>query len=123
MQKDTQNLHTSANALKNWSKIVNDLKQAGKILLYTNLLNSNAVEINDMTIGIEFPNGLTPFGKSILEKPENMQELTKLISMECGKEMRVKLIEKTQKNEEKPEVNPIESMANDLDIPFNIIDE
>ena len=76
-----------------------------------------------MTIGIEFPNGLTPFGKSILEKPENMQELTKLISMECGKEMRVKLIEKTQKNEEKPEVNPIESMANDLDIPFNIIDE
>ena len=123
MQKNAQNMHTSANALKNWSKIVNDLKQAGKILLYTNLLNSNAVEINDMTIGIEFPKGLTPFGKSILEKPENMQELTKLISMECGKEMRVKLIEKTQKNEEKPEVNPIESMANDLDIPFNIIDE
>lgn len=66
-------------------------------MLYTNLLNSNAVEINDMTIGIEFPNGLTPFGKSILEKPENMQELTKLISMECGKEMRVKLIEKFKK--------------------------
>ena len=52
-----------------------------------------------------------------------MLELSILISMECGKEMRVKLIEKIQKNEEKPEVNPIESMANDLDIPFNIIDE
>ena len=44
-------------------------------MLYTNLLNTNAVEINDMTIGIEFPNGMTSFGKTVLERPENKNEL------------------------------------------------
>lgn len=111
------------NALKSWDKVVNELKQTGKILLYTNLIHSNAIEINDMTIGIEFPNGLTPFGKSILEKPENMQELTRLISIEYGKEMRVKLLDKVSSKTEEQENSPIESIANDLDIPINIIDE
>ena len=46
--------------------ILNDLKQNGKIVLYTNLMNSTASEINDMTVGISFPKGLTPFGKTIL---------------------------------------------------------
>lgn len=32
-------------------------------MLYTNLMNTNAKEINDMTVGIEFPKGLTSFGK------------------------------------------------------------
>ena len=111
------------NVLKSWDKVVNELKQTGKILLYTNLIHSNVIEINDMTIGIEFPNGLTPFGKSILEKPENMQELTRLISIEYGKEMRVKLLDKVSSKNEEQKNNPIESIANDLDIPINIIDE
>lgn len=109
--------------MKNWGKIVGDLKQSGKILLYTNLMNTNAVEINDMTVGIEFPNGLTPFAKSVLEKPENIQELTRLVSMEYGKDMRVKVLDGTQNIVKPKEVGPIENMANDLDIPINIIDE
>ena len=96
---------------------------SGKILLYTNLLNSNAVEINDMTIGIEFPKGLTPFAKSVLEKAENINELSRLISMEYGKDMRVKIIEQPQQKEQVNKASTIENMANDLDIPFNIIDE
>ena len=109
--------------VQNWGKIINSLKQSGKILLYTNLINSNAVEINDMTIGIQFPNGLTPFGKSILEKAENINELSRLISMEYGKEMRVKILDNKSFSTKKEEKNPIENMANDLDIPINIIDE
>ena len=53
---------------ESWPKIVNDLKQNGKIVLYTNLINTRAKEINDMTVGIEFPNGLTSFGRTVLEK-------------------------------------------------------
>lgn len=109
--------------MKNWSKIVGDLKQSGKILLYTNLMNTNAVEINDMTVGIEFPGGLTPFAKSVLEKPENIQELSRLVSMEYGKDMRVKVLDGTQNIVKPKEVGPIENMASDLDIPINIIDE
>lgn len=62
-------------------------------MIYTNLINTNAKEINDLTLGIEFPNGLTAFGKTVLEKPENMQELVKQVSIEAGKEMRIKLID------------------------------
>lgn len=109
--------------MKNWGKIVGDLKQSGKILLYTNLMNTNAVEINDMTVGIEFPGGLTPFAKSVLEKPENIQELSRLVSMEYGKDMRVKVLDGTQNIVKPKEVGPIENMASDLDIPINIIDE
>ena len=87
------------------------------------MLNTNAIELNDMTIGIEFPNGLTPFAKSVLEKPESISELTRLISMEYGKEMRVKIAPNIQKEVRQKEVNPIENIASNLDIPFNIIEE
>ena len=115
--------NSSGNRMQAWGKVVGDLKQSGKILLYTNLLNTNAVELNDMTIGIEFPNGLTPFARSVLEKPESINELTRLVSMEYGKEMRVKIAPNMQNEVKQKEVNPIENMANNLDIPFNIIDE
>ena len=106
-----------------WPKIVADLKQEGKIMLYTNLINSNATELNDMTVGISFPKGLTPFGKTILEKNENVTELEKRISMEFGKPMRIKYIEDNkQEVNAKVEENPIQSFAQDLDLPFNVIE-
>ena len=60
-----------------WPNILNNLKESGKILLYTNLINATPVELNDLVIGIEFKNGVTPFIKSIIEKPENMAGLEK----------------------------------------------
>ena len=39
---------------------------------YTNLINTSAREINDMTVGIVFPNGITPFGQSILDTPDSV---------------------------------------------------
>ena len=101
-----------------------NLKQDGKIMLYTNLMTSNAEELNDMTIGITFPKGLTPFGKTILEKSENVQELEKRISMQYGKPMRVKYIENMAeiKREEKPQASEFEALAQNMDLPFNIID-
>lgn len=108
--------------LEFWPKLINNLKEQRKMLLATNLLNTTATLINDMTVGIVFENGLTPFIKSIMERPENMQELTKLISIECGKEMRVKLLDNQDailQQKVREEKNPI----NDLDIPINVIDE
>ncbi len=116
----------TGNGVKAWPSIVENLKQEGKIMLYTNLINSQAVELNDMTVGISFPRGLTPFGKTILEKNENKTELEKRVSMEFGKPMRIKYIEegaKAQANENQmQEKNQIETFAQDLDLPFNIIE-
>ena len=76
-----------------------------------------------MTVGISFPKGLTPFGKTILEKNENVTELEKRVSMEFGKPMRIKYIEDNkQEVNAKVEENPIESFAQDLDLPFNVIE-
>jgi len=104
-----------------WSRVMTELKQSGKIMLYTNLIHSQAVEINDMTIGIQFPGGLTPFGKTILEKEENRNELRRLVSMEYGKDMMVKLLDKQEV--QKKQNTPLETVVGDLDIPIQIMEE
>ena len=106
-----------------WKDVVNNLKQSGKMMLYTNLINSNAKKISDVTVQIEFPNGLTPFGKTVLEKPENISEVTRLVSMACGKEMNIKYVDLSQSVNSYNNANDFENIAKGLDIPFNIIDE
>ena len=92
-------------------------------MLYTNLLNTNATEINDMTVGIAFPKGLTAFGKTVLEKTENITEIEKRVSMEFGKPMKIKYIDESKKEKcESDKINPIENFAQDFDLPLNIID-
>ena len=104
-----------------WPEIVSDLKQNGKIVLYTNLINTKAVELNDMTIGIEFPKELTPFGKTILEKQENIREISTLVSMACGKEMQIKYITPEKKHELTREES-LKNLTNGSDISFNIVE-
>lgn len=106
-----------------WNEIVNNFKKNGKIMLYTNLLNTNAIEINDMTVGIEFPKGLTPFGKTVLEKAENKTEITNQISIACGKQMHIKYIDAKPEGEgEMSEEEELSNFANEFDIPFNVIE-
>lgn len=91
--------------------------------LYTNLIGTVAKEVNDMTIGIEFPNGMTAFGKAVLEKPENTKVISDLVSIAKGKEMHIKYIDGGN-NAQEPQtsVETIENFANGMDLPFNIID-
>lgn len=106
-----------------WKEIVDNFKKNGKIMLYTNLLNTNAVEINDMTIGIEFPKGITPFGKTVLDKPENITEISNQVSIACGKEMHIKYIDtKPQGENEVSEEEELSNFASGFDIPFDIIE-
>jgi len=106
--------------IDNWGNLVRGLKESGKIMLYTNLMNTVATEVNDMTVGIVFPNGITPFGRSILDKPESVNELTKLVSLELGKTMQVKYIDA-----KKPEAakGGAEEIAKEIGMPVNVIDE
>lgn len=113
----------SSDLSKSWPKIVNDLKQNGKIVLYTNLVNTKAEQINDMTVGIKFPRGITAFGKTVLEKQENIKEISNLVSIACGKDVQIKYISDMQNQVVKhnPE-DDIQKLANDSNIPFNIIE-
>ena len=95
-----------------WPKVVNNLKTKGKITLFTNLMNTKAVEINDMQLGIV---GLTSFGKTVVEQPTNKLEIEKAIAQESGKTMQIKV--------EEPQ-NIVQKTSNlNFDIPINIIDE
>lgn len=108
--------------LQEWPKIIRELKDAGKIMLYTNLMNSVASKINDLIIGIQFSKPVTPFGKTILEKSESISELERRVSMECGKAMKIKYIYDNTEVIKKEEHNPIESFAQDNGIPFSVIE-
>ena len=104
-----------------WAKVLRDLKTNGKMMLYSNLINTKAIQANDMTVEIIFPNGLTAFGRSLLEKPENIKELVTMISIACGKEMKIKYID--AKTEEISKTKNIEEMVKDLEVPVQIIEE
>ena len=112
----------SRNSEEYWPQILNDLKQRGKRVLYTNLMGTNAKEINDMTVGIEFPNGMTSCGKLVLDKQENMREISNLVSIACGKEMQIKYIVPEQNTHKVTREENLQNLANESDIPFNIID-
>ena len=106
-----------------WPKIVKDLKQNGKIVLFSNLMETKATQLNDMTVGIQFPKGINAFGKTILEKQENIHELTRLVSIACGKPMNIKYIDTSTSNVVENSVeNDIKNLVNDSDISFNITD-
>lgn len=95
-----------------WPKVVSNLKSKGKLTLFTNLINTKAVELNDLQVGIV---GLTAFGKTVIEQPENKQEISRAILEEAGKEMQIK-VEEVQ--------NVINNkQQNDFGIPINIIEE
>lgn len=110
--------------LEFWPKIIEQLREERKMILATNLMSTIATLVNDMTVGIVFQNGLTPFIKATMERPENVQEIERLVSIECGKEMRIKLLDNQdeilrKKAREAEEQNPIK----DLGIPINEIEE
>lgn len=115
-----------------WTKVMNNLKEQGKIMLYANLIDTEAVMINDMTVAIRFNKGLNNFRKELLQKPENMNILTKEISIICGKAMQIKLeaasstgtkTKQTINIETKEKQEEPEDILENLDIPINIIEE
>ena len=120
--KKMENRNYSSDAKQYWPEILTDLKQNGKIVLYTNLINTQAKEINDMTVGIEFKNGMTAFGKTVLEKPENVREMSKMVSMACGKPMDIKYISNDTQVNQISQEESLQQFANDSDIPFNVIE-
>ncbi len=133
--KQTKKLE-EGNILTNWANVINNLKKQGKVMLYANLIGTEAVEINDMTISIRFYNGLNSFRKELLMQPENISALTKEISIIYGKTMQIKFedasgIRQTAQVKEKMQEKPKkvvqeeseEDILESLDIPINIVEE
>ena len=119
-KKPTRNFSNKAEEY--WPQIVGELKQNGKIVLCTSLKGTTANEINDMTVGIEFPNGMSAFDRTVLEKPENIKEISTLVSMACGKPMQIKYLSGNSNVHKITNEENLQKLANDSDIPFNVIE-
>ena len=114
---DAKGKSTAGGNANFWPNVINRLKEERKAMLFSNLNNTNAVMLDDMTVGIQFTNGLNSFGRAVIERPENMNELKRLVSMECGKDMRIKIIDEQENKKEENTANKI-----DLGININYID-
>lgn len=110
--KNVANLKTT----NYWKDVVKKLKDNGKIMIYTNLLNTDAVEVSDDTLEIEFKNGITNFGKTVLSNKDNINEISRLVEEISGKKMKIKY--KDEKSIDNKEMNGL----NSLGIPINIIE-
>ena len=108
--------------LSYWNNVINTLKQSGKMGIYVNLIGSKAKEINDMVVEVELANK-NAFAKKVLEDHENKAEIERVLSIEAGKAMNVRFINSGEKKKQEGNENSIENIANNMDIPFNIIDE
>ena len=104
-------------AVSYWNKIIEELKKNGKMMIYTNLINTIAKETPDNTLEVFFQNGITSFGKTVLNKPENIEEITNLVLKETGKKMRIIYIDKPEEKKQN-DINGLD----ELGIPVNIID-
>jgi DNA polymerase-3 subunit gamma/tau len=102
-----------------WRKVIDNLKQSKKMMLYTTLLNSKAVQTDDLNIEIEFPNGLTAFNEKVLSDPNNKNDLMKAIFAITGNQMNIKIKDGKVKQ---PEPTVKKSSMPDLGIDINIIE-
>ena len=101
-----------------WQGVVDELKNKKKIILYTNLINTKAKEAGD-TLNVEFKNGITAFGKTVLTKRENVKEITNILEQVRGKNLKINYIEASENFVQKENTNNLEG----LDIKINIIEE
>ena len=120
-KKANSNIKGSGKYVPYWSTILDKIKADGKIMIYTNLIGTKAVLLDDMTVGIEFPSKLSEFAKKVLNEYENKAIIEKLVSMEQGNTMRIKYLGNDEV-ETKPK-DDIQNLASKLNIPINIIDE
>ncbi|MDP4182208.1 MAG: DNA polymerase III subunit gamma/tau [Bacillota bacterium] len=113
-----------------WESIIDDFKNMGRMVLYANLLDTKAVEIDNKMVGIILGEA-KGFGKTLLSKAENTELIENAIKDKIGKDVHVKyfdentLIDKksTEKNKDDEMVKKAQELADMLNIPLNIIDE
>ena len=64
---------------------------------------------------------MTAFGKAVLDKQENIKEISSLVSLACGKDMQIKYINDAQNQGVvyNPE-DEIQKLASESNIPFKM---
>ncbi len=130
---NTIDLKNSAGNLKGldiWADILNDLKQNGRMALFSYLLDTKAVDIDNRIVGIVFPPERSHF-KINVSKVENAEILENYMSKRLGREVRIKCVDSGDIIENKKEnsgdsdelLKKAQAIAQEMNTPLNIVDE
>ena len=115
---------TSDKYVPYWQNVLDKIRQSGKMTIYANLIGTKGVLVNDLILGIEFPNKVTDFARRVIEEHENKALIEKIISMEQGANMQIRILDDMKTSDKTTNKNnQIEDLANKMDIPFSVIDE
>ncbi|AEV66888.1 DNA polymerase III subunit gamma/tau [Acetivibrio clariflavus] len=125
-----ENLAGNLEGMDIWNDVLNDLKQDGKMALYSYLLDTKAIQINNRIVGIVFPKGRSIF-KINVSKSENAEILENYISKRLGREIRIKCLdseeivdrEESSDKEYDEFVEKAKAIAEELNAPLEIVDE
>ncbi len=128
-EKEREQPKQTVKGLEAWRDVLAALKGNGKMMLYSNLEGTKAVELSGNKVGIDF-GGAGGFNKLIASKPENLSLLEEMLSKELGGSVKVKILEdgdavlKKEQDTEKDElIEKGRDIAQKLNVPFDVIDE
>ena len=106
-----------------WQNVLDKIRQSGKMTIYANLLGTKGVLVNDLIVGIEFPGKVTEFAKKVLEEHDNKTMIEKIVSMEQGSPMQIRILDKNAElSSSATKKQGIEGLAEEMDLPFDVID-
>jgi len=126
-----ENLAGNLEGMDIWNDVLDDLKQDRRMVLYSYLLDTKAVEINSKIIGIVFPIDKN-FFKINVSKSENTEIIEKYISKRLGRKVKIKCLdsedvvdrkEGSMDNEYDEFVEKAKAIAEELNAPLEIVDE
>lgn len=98
-----------------WGKVIQQLREEQMPAVASALTGTHGFVIDDLTFGIS---GVDGFKKMILEKPENMSAIKRIVSVECKNDMRIKFVDQPKADESKKD----NGNSLNLGIDINVID-
>ena len=98
-----------------WGKVIQQLREEQMPAVASALTGTHGFIIDDLTFGIS---GVDGFKKMILEKPENMSAIKRLVSVECKNDMRIKFVDQPKVDDSKKD----SANTLNLGIDINVID-
>jgi len=127
---DLKNTAGDLKGLDVWVDVLDDLKQNGRVALFSYLHDTKAVEINTKIVGIVFPKERSHL-KIVVSKVENAEILENYMSKRLGREIRIKCIDSEDIIDNKEEggsdsdelLEKAQAIAQELNAPLNIVDE
>jgi len=108
-----------------WNRVIDELRSAGKIRIFSGLAGTNAVWVDKDTIGIVISEE-DEYRKKVVEKAENMEAIANAAELCCGQRLNIKIISPGKNDKSKNKTNIPDTVLDFVKkngIQLDIVDE